>query len=434
MLTKIPNLNQEILIFDGAMGTMLQKSGALKPGGSPELLNLERPEVVRSIHQAYVEAGSKCIQTNTFGGNRTKLQLLGLEDKIREINMAGVRIAKEAASNGCLVAASLGPVGKMLEPLGDLPFAAAYRIFLEQCRIFAEAGADLINIETMSDIMEAKAALIAALEVNLPVMVSVSFLENGRLLNGFTPEMAAATLSGFPVLALGTNCGLSASQLKPIVQKLIAYSQKPLIVKPNAGKPALIGMETVYRENATEFAFSCLELVKMGARVIGGCCGTTPEYLQILTDTLKNHPVVNLPVKAEDYLTGKSTLLAAATPLTSAEIWELHLRSGDPLLIELSQGRTDSMIDLLLSIDHTQKRAMEINGLDLSEGEADVFQKLVQLLTTYWPHPINAKLHSRVLIEVFLTSTPGRSIVTTGSGDTGTIKTIFTHGGIFHRI
>ena len=265
MAYKLPDFTKEVLLCDGAMGTMIQKTGVLKPGDSPDLLNLTHPEIISAIHQSYIQAGSKYIGSNTFGGNRLKLEAHDLGgDKVREINFSGVKIAREAArSTSCLVAASLGPTGKMIEPLGDLSFDVAFETFREQCVIFAEAGADLVAIETMSDIQETKAAILAALEVNIPIIASVSFMENGRILTGHTPEVVAATLSGFPLLALGTNCGLSASLLKSVVQKLLAYSQKPVIVQPNAGKPSLSGNETLYLESTFEYANACLDLVRM---------------------------------------------------------------------------------------------------------------------------------------------------------------------------
>ena len=264
------------------MGTMLQDSGYLPPGAAPELLNLTHPEAITNIHNAYLAAGAGCIETNTFGGNRLKLESFGLGDRVNDLNTAGVKLAKAAARGQALVAASIGPTGKMLEPLGDLSFETAYQTFLEQAQILATAGANLIIIETMSDLLELKAAILAALSVKLPVIAAVSFMENGRLLTGTTPEMVAASLSGFPLLALGTNCGLAAKVMQPLVQRLSVYAKVPLIAQPNAGKPGLVEGRTIYNETPQEFASSCLELIRSGARIIGGCCGTTPEHIRLL--------------------------------------------------------------------------------------------------------------------------------------------------------
>jgi hypothetical protein len=342
-----------------------------------------------------------------------------------------VKIAKQAAqSSGALVAASLGPTGKMMEPLGDLSFEAAFETFREQCAIFAEAGADLVTIETMTDLQEMKAAILAALEANLPVIATVSFMENGRLLTGNTPEMVAATLSGFPLLALGTNCGLSASLLKPIVQKLLAYSQKPLIVQPNAGKPSLNGNETVYLEPISEYANACLELVLSGVRIIGGCCGTTPDHIRSIKSLLDQVGVVDYQQSPSiDYLVGKNSLVESGTVDKNA-VWRFQLSDDDDLWRQLCQGNSDPLIDQLLEIDSDQYKLIELDGSNLNEANLQSFKELVLIVSTYWPHPIGAKLNSEPLVKALLTGNSGRSYVITDSQDSQIIRTITNFGGI----
>lgn len=431
MTNKLLDLKNKVLLCDGAMGTMIQKTGVLKPGEAPELLNITHPEVISAIHQSYIGAGSGYIGSNTFGGNRLKMEAHGLVgDKVRELNFKGVKITKEAAkSTGSLVAASLGPTGKMIEPLGDLSFEAAFETFREQCAIFAEAGADLVTVETMSDLQEMKAAIIAALEVNLPVIATVSFMENGRLLTGQTPEMVAATLSGFPLLALGTNCGLSASLLKPVVQKLLAYSQKPLIVQPNAGKPSLNGNETVYLEPISEYANACLELVRNGVRIIGGCCGTTPDHIRQLKRLLDQAEIDYKPPQAIDYLVGKSSVTNSVT-IGDQAIWRLQLGQDGPLWRELNQGNPDPLIDQLLEINPSQYKLIELDGSNLNEADLQSFRELVSVVTTYWPHPIGAKLNSELLIKALLTRNAGRSYVITDPQNSQLIQSISKFGGI----
>jgi methionine synthase I (cobalamin-dependent) len=434
MANKLPDFTKEILICDGAMGTMIQKTGVLKPGDSPELLNLTHPEIIAAIHQSYILAGSKYIGANTFGGNRLKLEAHDLGgDKVREINFSGVKIAKEAAGpTGSLVAASLGPTGKMIEPLGELSFEAAFETFREQCAIFAEAGADLVAVETMSDMQETKAAILAALEVNLPVLATVSFMENGRILTGQTPEMVAATLSGFPLLALGTNCGLSASLLKPIAQKLLAYSQKPVIVQPNAGKPSLSAdNETLYLESTLEYANACLELVRHGVRIIGGCCGTTPEHIKILKKLLDQESVnFNQPPVA-DYLVGKNSLTSIASINNQAGIWRFQLRPGEPLWEELCGGNSEPLIDKLLEIEPEQYQLIELDGLSLDESDLKSFQELVSIVTTFWPNLMSAKLNSELFVKALLTRNSGRSLVIADAQNTGLMKSISKFGGVY---
>ena len=432
MAQKLPDFANEVLLCDGAMGTMIQKTKVLKPGQAPELLNLTHPEIITAIHRSYIEVGSRYIGSNTFGGNRIKLENHGVTgDTVRDANFAGVKIAKKAAlSSGVLVAASLGPTGKMIEPLGDLSFDAAYTTFLEQCKIFAEAGADIVTIETMSDLQETKAAILAALEVNLPVIASVSFMENGRLLTGPTPEMVGATLSGFPLMALGTNCGLSAHLLKPIVEKLFTYSKKPLIVQPNAGKPSLVGDETVYQESPSEFADASLELVRLGARIIGGCCGTTPEHIQLLKGLLDQAKYYYRHPQKEDYLVGKSSITNTAVINNPATVWRLNLGPEEFSWREICRGNSDPLIDELLEIDSEQFKLIEINGIDLNDRDLEGFQNLVNAVSTYWPHPIGAKLASEALIKALLTGNSGRSYVITPSKNTALTESISKYGGL----
>jgi Methionine synthase I (cobalamin-dependent), methyltransferase domain len=431
MKHQLVNLEDEILLCDGAMGTMIQKSGILKPGEAPELLNITHPEDISAIHRLYIEAGSKYIGTNTFGGNRIKLETHGLiGEKVREVNFSGVNIAKQATgANGALVAASLGPTGKMMEPLGDLSFNAAYETFYEQCKIFAEAGADVVTVETMTDLQETKAAILAALDVNLPVVATVSFMENGRLLSGQTPEMMAATLSGFPLLALGTNCGLSASLLKPLVQKIIAFSQKPVIVQPNAGKPSLNGNETVYLEPVTEYVEACLEMVHNGVRIIGGCCGTTPDHIRLLKKQLDQTKIDYKPINPVDYLVGKNSIISAVE-FENQKIWSLKLTANEPLWQEFCKGNPDPFIDQLIENSHAYD-LIEFDCLNLDEANLQCFQELVAVVTTYWSNPFGAKINSESLIKTFLTGNSGRSYVICDSQNNRLIQCISKFGGIY---
>ncbi|MGE5582669.1 MAG: homocysteine S-methyltransferase family protein [Bacillota bacterium] len=433
MSKMMPDLTKEILIFDGAMGTMIQRSKLLKPGDSPEMLNISHPDLIQSIHKSYIAAGSKCIETNTFGGNSLKLEAHGLgNEKVRELNTAAVKNAKEAAKSGTgiLVAGSMGPTGKLLEPLGDLTFKAAFNSFKEQATVLAGAGVDLLIIETMSDILETKAAILAAIDLDLPVIATVSFMENGRLLTGQTPEMVASVLSGFPLLALGANCGLSAAGLIPIVAKLLTYSKLPVIAQPNAGKPSLSGDETVYLESPREYADSCLELLKSGVRIIGGCCGTTPEHIKLLTSGLTNIRSGGHRPLASDYLVGKGSLIPVAE-ISETEVYRFRPEPQNQLWAALCQGNSDPLIDFLLALDPNQIKVFQIEGPFLTDSDAANFQELLNLLVTYWPNPISAGLNAGLLIEILLTQTPGRTLVMTDSNKPELNRMISRFGGVF---
>ena len=229
-----------IHIFDGAMGTMLQ-AGGLKPGACPELMNIEHPDVVKSIHEAYIKAGSTIIETNTFGASTIKLEHYGLADRMTELNTAAVKIAKSAAGERAKVAGSMGPTGRFIQPLGDLDFEAAYQVFYEQSQALAAAGVDYFIIETCIDIQEMRAALLAAKEAapKIPVICQLSYSEDGRTVTGTDPQSAAVILAAMGADIIGVNCSLGPEQLVPIVKTLAENCQVPISVQPNAGMPYL---------------------------------------------------------------------------------------------------------------------------------------------------------------------------------------------------
>ena len=268
--------------FDGGMGTMLQKSG-METGAVPEELNITRPELIRGIHRAYRDAGADIITTNTFGANPVKLEsAYPLEDIIT----AAVENAKSA---GALVALDIGPTGALLKPVGDMDFETAYEAFYKTAKIGAQAGADLIIIETMSDTLEAKAAILGAKAAcELPVMATMTFDENGKALTGADPECMAAIFEGLGVDALGINCGLGPKQILPLAQRLAKAASVPLLIQANAGLPQVVNGETVYDVTAEEFGEYAAKLAKLGVQFIGGCCGTTPEHISAAVRNCKN--------------------------------------------------------------------------------------------------------------------------------------------------
>ena len=270
-------MEHKLIYLDGAMGTMLQKNG-LTPGRHPETLCLTAPEAVTAIHRAYIDAGAQVIYANTFGANRYKLEKSG--ETVEQVIHAAVRCAQEAARGAeTRVALDVGPIGRLLEPYGALRFEEAYEIFCEMITAGAAAGAQLIIVETMTDLYEAKAAVLAAKEhTDLPVYVTMTFEENGRTFTGCSVEAMAATLEGLGVDALGVNCSLGPRELRPVVERLCAATRLPVIVKANAGLP---DPETgTYGIRPKEFAAWMNQYVDMGVTMLGGCCGTTPAYIR----------------------------------------------------------------------------------------------------------------------------------------------------------
>ena len=291
-------LGKELLFLDGGMGTLLQAEG-LAPGELPETWNIEHPEKVEAIHRRYYEAGSDVVLANTFGANVCKFH----DDRytVEEVIRAGIANAKRAGEQigkETYVALDMGPTGKLLKPMGDLDFDDAYEAFAEAVRYGEKYGADLIHIETMSDTYEVKAAILAAKEnSSLPVFVTMIFDERGKLLTGGDVPSVVAMLEGLRVDALGLNCGLGPKQMLPILNDLRRYTSLPIIVKPNAGLPKQKNGETYYDVEPDEFARIMQEVVKGGACVIGGCCGTTPEHIKKLVEECKDLPLRKIEKK-----------------------------------------------------------------------------------------------------------------------------------------
>lgn len=275
----------KVLIFDGAMGTMLQSYG-LKAGDIPEMLNITNMETVESIHLEYIKAGADVISTNTFGANRFKAEKTGRT--LEELIKPAVIAAKRAASaKNRAVALDIGPCGRVLRPTGDLPFEEAVEVFAETVRAGRDAGADLILLETFTDLYELKAAVLAAKEnSDLPVLATMSFEENGYSFFGASVESMVLTLEGLGVDALGVNCSLGPKQLAPIVDKIISSAGIPVLVQPNAGLPVMENGGSRYDITPDEFAEYCLGFARAGVSVLGGCCGTSPEYIAKLKKLL----------------------------------------------------------------------------------------------------------------------------------------------------
>lgn len=291
-------LNENIVYLDGGMGTLLQAQG-LKPGEHPERWNLSHPDVITAIHKSYFDAGSNVVSTNTFGANCLKFS----DEELEEIVAAAfcnVKAAREQSTGAQekFIALDLGPSGKLLKPLGDLDFEDAVAVFAKTVKLGVKYGAELILIETMNDSYETKAALLAAKEnSDLPVLVSNAYGEDGKLMTGATPAAMVAMLEGMGVDALGANCSLGPKQLRGVAEELLCYASVPVLLKPNAGLPREEAGKTVFDVMPEEFATELDGLMKQGLRVVGGCCGTTPEYIKAVTEKTQGMTPVALQEK-----------------------------------------------------------------------------------------------------------------------------------------
>lgn len=286
--------NQDYVITDGAMGTVLFAAG-LEQGDPPELWNLKYPERVADVHQAYLQAGSQIILTNTFGGSRLRLALHNAGSQVSAANKAAAEILRRVADQSkkeILVAGDIGPTGEVLAPYGELAFQDAKDAFQEQAAALIAGGVDLIWIETMSDLEEVRAAVEGTRQVSkdIPIVTTMTFDTHGRTMMGVTPEQAFETLSGFGAAALGGNCGNGPEEIIEVVTKMRAIDQETILVaKANAGIPELVQGKAVYRASPETMADYAIQSYQAGARVIGACCGSTPDHIAAIAQALANH-------------------------------------------------------------------------------------------------------------------------------------------------
>ncbi|MFH0732426.1 MAG: homocysteine S-methyltransferase family protein [Candidatus Omnitrophota bacterium] len=287
----IEQLNEKILVCDGAMGTQLISKG-LPQGESPDYWAIKNSRILSGIHKAYLDAGADMITSNTFGANRIKLKRLKLQNKTEQINAQALKIARAACANSAYVLGDIGPTGEYLKPVGNLDFNDCYNAFLEQARIFESEGADAIIIETMTDIEELRAAVMAVKEnIKLPLIACMSFGKTAkgayRTTSGVSiPQMVQHTLTaGSDVI--GSNCGVDIAGMIEIISEMRPLGTAFIIAQPNAGDPQLINGQTVYSQSAEVFARHLAQLIKAGPNIIGACCGSTPEHIKKIREAVE---------------------------------------------------------------------------------------------------------------------------------------------------
>ena len=351
---------EEFLVFDGAMGTMLQEAG-LKAGELPELLNFSHPETVTAIHLAYVEAGADVISANTFGANAYKL---GDAARVEDVFAAAIACARKSGAR--YVAADIGPIGALLKPLGTMDFDEAYDLFAQQARAAQAAGADLFVVETMTDLLEAKAAVLACLEcTELPVVATMTFGEDGCTFLGTSPEICAMTLSALSVQAVGINCSLGPDALAPLLARMAPFARVPLMVQANAGLPRIEDGRTLYDIDAEAYAHAAEALLDAGATIVGGCCGTSPDYIariRILVDTRVPMPPQGRDAHAFAVCSAQKTLVMQAGKPYANIIGERINPTGKKRLKEaLRSGDFDYAVGEALDQAELGADALDVN-------------------------------------------------------------------------
>ena len=418
-------LKNNTVYLDGGMGTLLQELGLL-PGEYPEIWNITHPDVITNIHKSYFDAGSNVISANTFGANSLKFTDDELENIISRA-IANAKAAKEEskAPQEKFVALDIGPSGKLLRPYGDLDFEDAVTLFSKTVKLGVKYGAELIIIETMNDSYETKAALLAAKEnSSLPVIVTNAYGEDGKLMTGAPPEVMALMLEGMGADAIGANCSLGPKQLRSVAIKLLEYSSVPVVLKPNAGMPKMIDGKTVFNVTSEEFADELCDLAKMGVRVIGGCCGTTPEYIKRLvrkTDKLNPKPI-------------EKKNITAVTSYTHAVVF------GDsPILIgerinptgkkRLKEALINNEIDYILS-EAVKQEEKGVHLLDVNVGLPGIDEKAmlvsaVREIQAVVNLPLQIDTADPVAMEAALRCYNGKPLINSVNGKRESMETVF---------
>ena len=429
-------LGKELLYFDGGMGTLLQERG-LQPGELPETWNLLHAEEIREIHRKYIEAGSDIVLTNTFGANALKFHddAYSLEEIVNAA-VGHVKAAAEQEGNGRRIytALDIGPTGKLLKPMGDLDFETAYEDYKEVMIYGEKAGADLIHIETMSDTYELKAAVLAAKEnTSLPVFATTIFDERGKLLTGADVPSVVALLEGLRVDAFGINCGMGPEQMIPILEQITKYSSLPVIVKPNAGLPKQKNGQTYYDVSPEEFAEVMKKIVEMGAVVIGGCCGTTPDHIKAMADACRMIPIK--PVEKKNFTMvssyGQSVFLGTGSKIIGERINPTGKK-------RFKQALKEHDLDYILREGITQQD----NGahiLDVNVGLPDIdepalMKEVVQELQSVTSLPLQIDTVDVEAMEGALRIYNGKAMVNSVSGKQESMDKVFPliqkYGGV----
>lgn len=414
-------IDNNLVLFDGAMGTELQKKG-LKLGDVPETLNIEQRDIVVEIHKEYIEAGSNVVTTNTFGANEKKLQATNYS--VEEIIDAAVKAAREAIGNKEVFAAlDIGPIGELVEPMGILTFDEAYEIFKRQVVQGEKSGADLILIETMTDLYEMKAALLAAKEnTNLPVLATMSFEKDHRTFTGCLPSSMAVTLEGLGADGIGINCSLEPKEIRPIVEELMNWTNLPVLVQANAGLPSVIDGKTHYEIGPEEYSDDVLAFIGIGVSMLGGCCGTSPEYIREIKKKISRlTKVERSEQKFHALCTPSNTVLVEGVKV----IGERINPTGKKMLKEALKN---SDMDYILKQGVSQVEAgAEILDVNVGLREIDqkeMMKKVVKGLQSVTNAPLQIDSSDMDVIEAGLRYANGKAIVNSVNGEDQVLEKI----------
>lgn len=418
-------LKDNLIILDGGTGTVLQSKG-LQSGELPERWNITHPDDIVDLHKSYFDAGSNVVNTNTFGANILKFSVEELEEIISSaiINAKRARDLSESIQPK-FVALDIGPTGKMLKPLGELDFEDAVSVFAETVRLGVKYGVDLVFIETMSDSLETKAALLAVKEnCDLPVMVSNAYGEDGKLMTGAEPAAMVAMLEGMGADAIGVNCSLGPKALAPIVEDYLRYSSVPVILKPNAGLPKVVDGKTIFDILPDEFSEEVVSLVNKGVRVVGGCCGTTPDYIKAVSEKVSD--IIPVQITEKDYTCVSSYSHAVYFGEKPVLIGERINPTGKK---KFKEALKSNDIDYILREGISQQEK-GVHILDVNVGLPEIDE--VSMLTTavcrlqeVTDLPLQIDTSDAVAMESALRRYNGKAMINSVNGKEESMETVF---------
>ena len=411
---------EKIWLADGATGTMLQTMG-LKPGDSPDSWAIRNPEAILAVHRAYLEAGAEVLTACTFGANRIKLSHYGLAKEVAALNAAAVKLARQAGGDKIRVGGNLGPTGKLIRPLGELSFEEVFDVYAEQVAALAEAGVDYFILQTMIDIQEMRAALLAAKQYGrVPVVCQMTFEASGRTVTGTDPATAAVTLESLGADMVGANCSLGPDQLLPLVEKMVAATSLPVCLRPNAGMPTLQDGRTVFPLSPKAFAAWVPRIVEAGVTAIGGCCGTTPAHIAALRDALRGLlPVaVESPLREAHCLTSRSSTVYFGAGYPIRIIGERINPTGrKAMAAELREGNLATVKHDALAQQEAGAAILDVNagvpGIDQPALMTRLVEELSQLVTL----PLSIDTTDPATLEAGLRIYPGRALVNSVSAE-----------------
>ena len=421
-------LEKKVLVIDGAMGTQLMERG-IRPEACFDAQNIQQPAVVLSVHQAYAQAGADIIETNTFGANSLKLADYGLQSKVNEINRAAAQLARQALGDKGFVCGSMGPLGKMLDPLGEVTFDQAVEIFAEQSAALAAGGADVLCIETISDLQEMRAAVIAARgATKLPIIASLTYDEGEKTIYGTPPEAAVVVLEALGIDVIAANCSTGPEGLLKICRKLSLASSKPIMVMPNAGMPELVGNKAIYKMTPAKFAAFVPKFMALGVKIIGGCCGTTPEHIRAVVKAVQSSKfkvgkrTSNLEPRTSF---ASRTKVVAVLPGKLVTVGERINPTGRPVFqAEIKAGKTQ-----ILRQESQEQSLAGAALLDVNVSVPDIVESVamhnaVKLVASVSEQPLSIDSPNYAALEAGLKAFCGKALLNSVNGKKESIEKV----------